>query len=179
MPPAPGKASALSKKSRPSVYAHTFVGPRTPGGLDSIATVTAGVERGRLRVLVRNTRGGHALPGGGHSMRAISLQAIFYDAAGKELSRAAVATYGTEFADSAGHAPVPKWLGVTVARSRQIPADSTVVEWANVPAGAKRAAITLTYLPLAPAFRARLEAAHVDLKGRDPVLLARAEVPLP
>ncbi|HLQ65640.1 MAG TPA: multiheme c-type cytochrome [Candidatus Limnocylindrales bacterium] len=179
MPPAPGKASALSKKQRPAVYAHTFVGPRTPGGLDSVATVAGGVVRGRLRVTVRNTRGGHALPGGGHSLRAISLEAVFYDAAGKELSHAAVATYGTEFADSAGHGPVPKWLGVTVRYSHEIPADSTVVEWADVPAHAKRAALTLTYLPIAPAYRARLEAAHVDLTGRDPVVLARAEVPLP
>jgi hypothetical protein len=112
-------------------------------------------------------------------MRAISLDAVFFDAAGKELKHVSVATYGTEFADSAGHGPVPKWLGFTVLRSHEIPADSTVVEWTDLPAHAKRAALTLTYLPIAPYYRVRLEAAHVDLAGRDPVVLARAEVPLP
>jgi hypothetical protein len=179
MPPAPGKASPLSKKQRPAVYAHTFSGARTAGGLDSVATVEAAVEAGRLKLTVRNTRAGHALPGGGHSMRAIMLEAVFTDAAGKEISRAPVATYGAEFADSTGRSPVPKWLAASVARSREIPADSAVVEWADVPAGARRVSAVLTYQPLAPAFRARLEAAGVALAGRDPVVLARAEAALP
>lgn len=179
MPPAPGKASPLAKKQRPAVYAHTFSGPHTPGGLDSVATVAAALEGGRLRITVRSTRAGHALPGGGHSLRAITLDVVYYDASGKELARAPVATYGTEFADSTGKGPVPKWLAASVLRSRSIPADSVVVEQSDVPAGAKRAEALLTYQPIAPAYRARLEAARVDLSGRDPVILARTEVTLP
>jgi hypothetical protein len=179
MPSAPGKASPLAKKQRPAVAAHTFSGPRTPDGLDSVATVAASVEGGRLKLTVTNARGGHSLPGGGHSMRAITLDVVFTDAAGKELSRAEVASYGTEFADSSGRAPVPKWLAASVARSREIPADSPVVEYAKVPAGAKKAEAVLTYHPLAPAIRERLKAAGVDVAGRDPVVLARAAASLP
>lgn len=179
MPPAPGKASPLAKKLRPAVWAHTFAGPRTKGGLDSVATLAAAVEEGKLRITVRNTRSGHALPGGGHSMRSITLEAVWLDAGGRELSRAAVATYGTEFADSTGQGPVPKWIAASVLRARSIPPDSEVVERADIPAGAKRAQAVLTYQPIAPAFRARLEAARVDLTGRDPVVLARTEVNLP
>jgi hypothetical protein len=179
MPSAPGKASPLAKKQRPAVFAHTFSGPRTPGGLDSVATLAASVEGGRLRLTVTNARGGHSLPGGGHSMRSITLDVVFTDAAGKELSRAEVASYGTEFADSAGRAPAPKWLAASVARSREIPADSPVVEYAKVPAGAKKAEAVLTYHPLAPAILERLKAAGVEAAGRDPVVLARAAASLP
>jgi len=179
MPPAPGKASPLARKSRPAVYAHTFVGPRTAGGLDSVAALTASVEAGKLRIAVRNLRAGHALPGGGHSFRAMTLEAIYYDAAGKELSRGAVATYGTEFADEAGKGPVPKWLAASVLRSRTIPADSEVVERTSIPSGARRVAAVLTYQPLAPSIRARLQKAGADLTGRDPVVMARTELNLP
>lgn len=179
MPPAPGKASPLAKKQRPAVWAHTFAGPRTKGGHDSVAALSAAVEAGKLRIAVRNARAGHALPGGGHSMRSITLEAIWLDGTGKELSRVAVATYGTEFADSTGKGPVPKWVAASVLRSRSIPPDSEVVERADIPAGAKRAQAVLTFQPIAPAFRARLEAARVDLTGRDPVVLAKTEVTLP
>lgn len=179
MPPAPGKASPLAKKQRSEVYAHSFIGPRTAGGLDSIASVGAAVQEGRLRLTVRNSRAGHSLPGGGHSMRAITLEAAFFDAGGKEIARVPVAMYGTEFADSSGAAPVPKWLAAKVSRSRSIPADSSIEEWAPIPAGAKRALALLTYHPIAPAYRARLLARRVDLAGRDPVVIARAEVTLP
>jgi hypothetical protein len=179
MPSAPGKASPLAKKQRPAVFAHTFSGPRTPDGLDSVATLAASVEGGRLKLTVTNTRGGHSLPGGGHSMRAITLDVVFIDAAGKELSRGEVASYGTEFADTAGRAPVPKWLAASVARSREIPADSPVVEYAKVPAGAKKAEAVLTYHPLAPAILERLKTAGVEVAGRDPVVLARAAASLP
>jgi nitrate/TMAO reductase-like tetraheme cytochrome c subunit len=179
MPSAPGKASPLAKKQRPAVFAHTFSGPRTPDGLDSVATLAASVEGGRLKLTVTNARGGHSLPGGGHSMRAITLVVVFTDAAGKELSRAEIASYGTEFADTAGRAPVPKWLAASVARSREIPADSPVVEYAKVPAGAKKAEAVLTYHPLAPAILERLKTAGVEVAGRDPVVLARAAASLP
>jgi cytochrome c554/c'-like protein len=179
MPSAPGKASPLAKKQRPAVAAHAFSGPRTLGGLDSVATLAASVEGGRVKLTVTNARAGHSLPGGGHSMRAITLDVVFTDAAGKELSRAEVASYGTEFADSAGRAPVPKWLAASVARSREIPADSPVVEYAKVPAGARKAEAVLTYHPLAPVIRERLKAAGVEVAGRDPVVLARAAASLP
>ncbi|HEV8128834.1 MAG TPA: multiheme c-type cytochrome [Candidatus Eisenbacteria bacterium] len=179
MPSAPGKASPLAKKSRPAVAAHTFMGPRTPGGLDSVATLAARVEGGRLKLTVTNVRAGHSLPGGGHSMRAITLEVVFTNAAGKELSRAEVASYGTEFADSEGHSPVPKWAAATVSRSREIPADAPAVEYAAVPAGAKSVEAVLTYYPLAPGIRERLKAAGVEVAGRDPVVLARASATLP
>lgn len=179
MPASPGKASPISKKQRTAVNLHTFTGPRVPGGLDSVATVFAEPVQGRLKLTVRNTRGGHALPGGGRSMRAVTLEVIWRDAAGKELSRSTVQTYGTEFADSTGKSPVPKWLAASVARSREIPADSSLTEWADIPAGAARAEAVLTYQPLLPIYRERLAARRVDLTGRDPVVLARAEISLP
>jgi hypothetical protein len=74
---------------------------------------------------------------------------------------------------------VPKWLAASVARSREIPADSPVVEYAKVPAGAKKAEAVLTYHPLAPAILERLKAAGVEAAGRDPVVLARAAASLP
>jgi nitrate/TMAO reductase-like tetraheme cytochrome c subunit len=179
MPSAPGKASPLAKKSRPAVAAHAFMGPRTPGGLDSVATLAAQVEGGRLKLTITNRRAGHSLPGGGHSMRAITLEVVFTSATGKELSRAEVASYGTEFADSEGHAPVPKWAAASVSRSREISADTPAVEYAAVPAGAKSAEAVLTYYPLAPAIGERLKAAGVEVTGRDPVVLARASASLP
>jgi len=179
MPPTPGKASPISKKQRDAVYAHTFFGPRVPGGLDSLVTLATEMVSGKLKITVTNARAGHALPGGARSMRAITLEVVWSDAAGKELSRTAVDTYGTEFADSAGNSPVPKWLAVSVKRSNEIPADSSVVEWAAPAAGAKRAEAVLTYHPILPAYRAKLAARNVDLTGRDPVVLARTSVRLP
>ena len=179
MPPAPGKASPLSKKQRDAVYAHSFFGPRVPGGLDSVATVAAEIASGKLKIVVTNARAGHALPGGARSMRAITLEVVWFDAAGKELSRSTVESYGTEFADAAGKSPVPKWLAASVKRSKEIPADGSVEESATPVPGAKRAEAILTYHPILPAYRADLVARKVDLTGRDPVVLARATVKLP
>lgn len=179
MPPAPGKASPLSKKQRDEVYAHKFLGPRVAGGLDSVVTLAAEMSSGRLKMTVTNARAGHALPGGARSMRSITLEVSWLDGAGKELSRTTVDSYGTEFADSAGNSPVPKWLAVSVKRTNEIPADSSVVEWANPVPGAKRAEAIVTYQPILPKYRAALVARQVDLTGRDPVVLARATVTLP
>ena len=179
MPPAPGKASPLSKKQRDAVYAHSFLGPRVPGGLDSLVTLSAEVASGKLKLTVLNTRAGHALPGGARSMRSITLEVSWLDAAGKELSRATVDSYGTEFADSTGKSPVPKWLAASVKRANEIPADTPVVEWADLVPGAKRAEAILTYQPILPTYRAALVARQVDLTGRDPVVLARTAVKLP
>ncbi len=179
MPPAPGKASPLSKKQRDAVWAHKFLGPRVAGGLDSVITLAAEMSSGRLKVTVTNARTGHALPGGARSMRSITLEVSWLDEAGKELSRTSVDSYGTEFADSAGNSPVPKWLAASVKRTNEIPADSSVVEWADPVPGAKRAEAIVTYQPILPKFRAALVARQVDLTGRDPVVLARATVTLP
>ena len=179
MPPAPGKASPLSKKQRDAVHAHTFFGPRVPGGLDSVATLAAQMVSGKLKITVTNVRAGHALPGGARSMRAITLEVVWSDAAGKELARSTVESYGTEFADAAGKSPVPKWLAASVKRSREIPADGSVEETASPPPGAKRAEAILTYHPILPAYRTALLARKVDMTGRDPVVLARATVKLP
>jgi len=179
MPPSPGKASLIAKKTRDKIWAHHFMGAHTPGVLDSTASVAAVVENGKLKLTVRNTRGGHSLPGGGASMRAITLEVVYQDAAGKELARVPVQTYDTEFADANGKSPVPKWLAKKVARSNEIPADAAKVEWSEIPAKAKKAEAILTYHFLLPAYRAGLEAKKVDLTGRNPVVMARAAVTLP
>ena len=179
MPPAPGKASIIAKKTRDKVWAHTFLGAHSAGGLDSVASVAAALENGKLKVTVRNTRGGHSLPGGGASMRAMTLEMVYQDGAGKELARVPVQTYDTEFADASGKSPVPKWLAKKVARSNEIPANEPKVEWSEIPAGAKKAEAILTYHFLLPAYRAALVARKVDLTGRDPVVMARAAVAIP
>ena len=112
-------------------------------------------------------------------MRSITLDVSWFDAAGKELARATVESYGTEFADSAGKSPVPKWLAASVKRSNEIPADSPVVKLVDLVPGARRAEATLTYQPILPVYRAALAAKQVDLTGRDPVVLAKTVVPLP
>ena len=179
MPAAPGKASLIAKKTRDKIWAHHFPGAHTAGGLDSVASVAAAVESGKLKLTVRNTRGGHSLPGGGASMRAITLEVVYQDGAGKELARVPVQTYDTEFADANGKSPVPKWLAKKVARSNEIPADEPKVEWSEIPLGAKKAEAVLTYHFLLPAYRAALVAKQVDLTGRDPVVMARTSVAIP
>jgi hypothetical protein len=179
MPPAPGKAAIIAKKTRDQIFAHLFLGAHTAGVLDSTAALDAAVENGKLKLTVRSTRGGHALPGGGASMRAITLEVAYLDAAGREISRSVVQTYDTEFADAQGNAPVPKWLAKSVARSNEIPADSARVEWAAIPAGANRAEAVLAYQFLLPAYRSALEARKVDLSGHDPVVMAKTTVSLP
>ena len=178
MPPAPGKASLLAKKSRDKIWAHHFLGAHTAGVLDSAAGVAAAVEGGKLKLTVTNRRGGHSLPGGGASMRAITLEVVYTDGAGKEMSRARVQTYDTEFADASGKSPVPKWLAKKVARTNEIGPDEPKVEFAEIPAGAAAAEAILTYHFLLPAYREALTAKKVDLSGRDPVVMARAKVEL-
>ncbi len=179
MPPVPGKAALLSKKVRGNVWAHSFLGAHTAGVLDSAASLDASVEQGKLKITVTNRRGGHSLPGGGASMRAITLEVIYRDGAGKEVARAPVQTYATEFADANGNAPVPKWLAKKVARSQEIPADASRVDWSEIPARAKGAEAVLTYHFILPAYRADLEKRQVDLSGHEPVTMARALVSLP
>lgn len=179
MPPSPGKAAIIAKKTRDKIWSHQFLGAHTAGVLDSAATLAAAVEGGKIKLTVTNRLGGHSLPGGGASMRAITLDVVYKNGTGKELSRVPVQTYGTEFADAAGKSPVPKWLAKTVARSNEIPADEPKVEWAEIPAGAKSAEATLTYHFLLASYRQALEAKQVDLTGRDPVVMARASVVIP
>ncbi len=179
MPAAPGKASLIAKKTRDKIWAHHFLGAHTPGVLDSVASIAAAVENGKLKITVWNTRGGHSLPGGGASMRAITLEVAYQDAAGKELARVPVQTYDTEFADANGKSPVPKWLAKKVARSNEIPADEPKVEWSEIPQGAKKAEAVLTYHFILPAYRAALTARQVDLTGREPVVMTRTTVAIP
>ena len=179
MTPAPGKASLIAKKTRDKIWAHSFSGAHTAGVLDSTASVAGAVEGGKLKLTVRNTRGGHSLPGGGASMRAITLEVVYQDGAGKELARVPVQTYDTEFADANGKSPVPKWLAKKVARSNEIPADEAKVEWSEIPPGAKKAEAVLTYHFILPPYRAALMAKKVDLTGRDPVVMARVTVAIP
>jgi hypothetical protein len=179
MPPSPGKASLIAKKTRDKIFAHTFLGAHSVGVLDSVASVAGAVESGKLKLTVRNTRGGHSLPGGGASMRAIMLEVVYQDDAGKVLARVPVQTYDTEFADANGKSPVPKWLAKKVVRSNEIPADEPKVEWSEIPPGAKKAEAVLTYHFLLPAYRAELAARNVNLTGRDPVVMARTTVKIP
>ena len=112
-------------------------------------------------------------------MRSIALDVTFFDAAGAKLSSVPVQSYGTEFADEKGKSPVPKWLAKKVARMNEIPADGSKEEWCDVPAKAKRADATLTYHFINPAYWAALNQKQVDLTKHQPVVMARASVPLP
>jgi Zn-finger protein len=179
MPPSPGRTSIISRKMRDKVWAHRFQGAYTPALLDSVATLRAAVEKGRLKLTVRSLRAGHSLPGGGGSFRAITLEVVYKASSGGEISRVLVQTCGTVFADSAGRSPVPKWLARSVASQSEIPTDEPKVEWANIPAGARKAEAVLTYHFLLPAFMKNLESRGVDLSGHKPRVIARAEVPIP
>lgn len=180
MPPYAGQASPLiSKMKREKVNAHTFAGAHAAGGLDSVASIEAVVEGGRLKLTVGNHRAGHALPGGGGGMRSIALAVIFIDGVGATLSTVPVQSYGTEFADPKGKSPVPKWLAKKVARLNEIPPDGSKEEWCDVPAKAKKAEATLTYHFIHPAYLATLNQRQVDLSRHQPVILARKAVPLP
>lgn len=180
MPPAAGKAATVATKTRPAVNAHTFVGPRsTPAWLSDAATLKGAVASGRLRLEVENAKAGHSLPGGGNSMRTITLDVVFTNAAGAEVKKLQAERFGTEFADAKGVSPVPKWMGQSVARATEIGPDSSRVVLCDVPPGATRAEATLTYHAIHPAYRAMLAKRGVDLSGRAPVVLARTTVDLP
>lgn len=179
MPPSAGKPSILSKAPRDKVWHHVFLGAHTPGVLDGAATLEGSVEKGKLKLVVTNVSGGHSLPGGGASMRAVTLEVVYQNAAGGELSRVPVRVYDTEFADASGKSPVPKWLARKVARSNELVAGEPRVEWADIPAGAKRAEAILTYRFILPEYLPSLEKRKVDLTGHEPVTIAKAEVKLP
>lgn len=180
MPPAPGKSAIVAKKAREAISAHRFEGPRaTPTWLADAATLKGTVTKGRLRLEVENAAAGHSLPGGGNSMRTITLEVVFRDAAGKQLHRLDAERFGTEFADADGTFPVPKWIAHSVARATEIGPDSSRVVWCDVPRGAAKAEAILTYHAIHPAYRATLERRGVDLSGRAPIVLARATVTLP
>jgi hypothetical protein len=179
MPPSPGKPSILSKAPRDKVWHHVFQGAHTAGLLDGAASLEGTVEKGRLKLVVTNVSGGHSLPGGGASMRSITLDVVYRNAAGAEVSRVPVQVYDTEFADASGKSPVPKWLARKVARSNELIEGEGRVEWVDIPAGAKRAEAVLTYRFILPAYLPSLETRKVDLTGHDPVTMAKTEVKLP
>ena len=179
MPPSPGKPSILSKTARDKVWHHVFQGAHTAGLLDGTASLEATVEKGRLKVVVTNVAGGHSLPGGGASMRSVTLDVVYRHAAGGEITRVPVQIYDTEFADASGKSPVPKWLARKVARSNELVAGEPHVELADIPAGAKQAEAILTDRFILPAYLPSLEKRKVDLTGLEPVTIAKAEVKLP
>ena len=112
-------------------------------------------------------------------MRSITLDVVYRNAAGAEVSRVPVQVYDTEFADASGKSPVPKWLARKVARSNELIEGESRVEWVDIPAGAKRAEAALTYRFILPAYLPSLEKRKVDLTGHDPVTMAKTEVKLP
>jgi Cytochrome c554 and c-prime len=179
MKPSRGKAALIAKSTRDQVWSHSFPGAHSDSLPDSVAAVAGAVEGGRLKLTVTNRRGGHSLPGGGGSFRWITLDVVYRDASGKELACVPVQGYGTEYADSTGKSPVPKWRAKKVARSAEIPADEPRVEWADIPAGARRAEATLTYHFLHPSYVPALEARKVDLSRHRPRVLARTRVEIP
>jgi len=180
MPSYAGQAAPkISKMNRDKVHAHSFRGPRGGGALDSVATLNAVVEGGRLKLSVANRRAGHALPGGGGGMRVIALSVAFFGAAGESLSTTPVQTYGIQYADAKGATPVPKWLAAKVVRQAEIPPDGAAVEWCDIPAKAKRARSILVYHFIDPAYLPALKQRQVDLSAHQPVVLARAETKLP
>lgn len=179
MPAAPGKAAVTAKKIRPAVSAHRFRGPRSePAWLDSVAAIDATTEDGRLKLEVSNRAAGHALPGGGNSMRTIALDVVFRDGNGDSLSMMTAERFGTEFSDADGSFPAYKWIAHGVARATSIPPDSSRVVWCDVPAGAASAEAVLTYYPIHPAYLPMLVARGVDLSGRAPYVMARARAEL-
>ena len=180
MPTEPGKASTIGKKPRASVNAHTFVGPLTSAGIhDGAASLTGKVEAGHLRLDVSNDKAGHSLPGGGNSMRTITLDVVFRNAAGAVVQSIQAERFGTEFAAAEGEFPIPKWNAHSIARATEIGPDSTATVTCDIPAGATRAEAVLTYHSIHPAYVASLTKRGVDLSGRAPVVLARTTVTLP
>jgi hypothetical protein len=170
-------APSISKMKRDKVYSHAFHAARTPGFLDSVVTMSASVEKGRLKLTVTNRRAGHSLPGGGGGMRVIGLSVSFYAAGGESLATADVQTYGIRYADAKGATPVPKWLASTIAHQAEIPSDGAATEWCDVPARAKRAEARLVYYFIDPAYLPSLQ--NVDLSTHQPVVMARASARLP
>ena len=179
MKPSRGKASLIAKRTRDQVWSHAFPGAHSDSLPDSVAALAAAVQGGRLKLTVTNRRGGHSLPGGGGSFRWITLEVVYQDGTGKEVARVPVQGYGTEYADASGKTPVPKWLAKKVARSAEIPADDPRIEWADIPAGARRAEAILTYHFLNPSYVPALEARKVDLSRHRPRVLARTSVAIP
>jgi hypothetical protein len=179
MKPSRGKAALIAQRTRDQVWSHAFPGAHSDSLPDSVAAVAAAVEGGRLKLTVTNRQGGHSLPGGGGSFRWITLDVIYRNASGKEIARVPVQGYGTEYADSTGKSPVPKWHAKTIARTAEIPADEPRVEWSDIPPGAKRAEAMLTYHFLHPSYVPALEARKVDLSRHRPRVLARASVEIP
>jgi hypothetical protein len=164
---------------REKVYSHAFHAARTPGFLDSVATLSAAVEAGKLKLTVTNRRAGHSLPGGGGGMRVIALSVSFYGASGESLGTTDVQTYGIRYADAQGVTPVPKWLARTVAHRAEIPSDGAVTESCALPAKARRAEARLVYYSIDPAYVPSLVARHVDLSARPPIVMARASAKVP
>jgi hypothetical protein len=180
MTPYAGQAAPkISKKNREKVHAHSFRAAHTPGVLDSVATLKASVEKGRLRLTVRNRRVGHSLPGGGGGMRVIRLTVSFFGAAGESLGTTEVQTYGIRYADAKGVTPVPKWLAHTIAHQAEVAADSAAVEWCEIPVKAKRAQASLVYYFIDPAYLPSLTKRKVDLSAHQPVVMARDATKLP
>jgi hypothetical protein len=180
MAPYAGQAApAISKMIRDKVHAHAFPAAHTPGVLDSVASLKAAVEGGRLKLSVANRRAGHSLPGGGGGMRVIRLTVTFLGAAGDSIGTADVQTYGIRYADAKGVTPVPKWLARTVAHRAEIPSDGAAVEWCDIPARARRARARLVYYFIDPAYVPSLRQRNVDLSAHQPVVMARAETRVP
>jgi len=180
MKPYAGQAAPkISKNNREKVWSHGFHAAKTPGFLDSVATVSAKVEGGRLKLTVANHRAGHSLPGGGGGMRIIRLTVSFYGISGALIDSSEVETFGIRYADAQGKTPVPKWLAKTVAHRAEIPSDGEQVEWCDIPSKAKRAEARLVYYFIDPAYLPALQSRSVDLSAHQPVVMARATSKLP
>ena len=180
MTPYAGQAAPkISQKNRDKVHAHSFRAAHTPGVLDSVASLKATVEGGRLKLTVANHRAGHSLPGGGGGMRVIDLSVSFFGAAGESLTTTEVETYGIRYADAKGRTPVPKWLARTIVHQAEIPSDSAAVAWCGIPPKAKRAEASLVYHFIDPAYLPSLKKRQVDLSSHRPVVMARATAKLP
>lgn len=180
MPSYAGSAAPnVSKMKRDAVHAHGFPAARTPGFLDSVATMTAVPDGKSLKLTVTNQRAGHALPGGGGGMRVIDLAVSFFDAKGESLGATVAQTYGIRYADAKGMTPVPKWLASAVAHQAEIPSSGSAVEICAIPEGSRRAEARLIYYSIDPAYVPSLSARRVDLRDHQPVVMARATVTLP
>jgi len=180
MKPYSGQAApGISKMKRAVVHSHGFTAARTPGWLDSVLTMTAQPQDGKLEIKISNQKCGHSIPGGGGGMRLVTLAVSFYGAKGEALGTTDVQTYGIRYADAKGVTPVPKWLAKKVVHQAEIPSSGSATESCVIPASAKRAEATLTYYFIDPAYLPALSKRQVDLKDHQPVVLARAVTKLP
>jgi hypothetical protein len=151
---------------------HRFPGT-TPELLARAATVTASREAGVLLVRLHNSGTGHALPTGS-ALRQIRLAVVFLDRAGAPLHEPEPVTLARVLADDAGNAPAPPWRATRVARDTRLgPGEIRELRF-ELPRGAAKAMVSLTYHRAPAPLAKRLGVA--DHPSLQPITMALVEV---